>query len=363
MTVIEPLFGFDLTPALADAWRGLQRVTAGPTFLHDLEHVRAWLDHRGDGVKPLLLVARRDGAVAGIVPLMHADRRRKGLLPYRSVRFLADLDYAPLLAAPADAAEVVAAALAWLFESGWRWESLTLDNLVAGTPGAAAARAWLERRRVAHAAADGAYFHVDLARPWQEVMADTSRRFVRKNVNLAKNRLARAGGYEVEAVTGGDAQRVVATAAPLHAARQAQLRRPSFLAAPSGRAFLEKVVAHHAARGRFRAYWLRHGGRVIAYMIGFEEAGRYHAWNMAFDPAAAEYYPSRLLIHEILADCHARGVREFDFMRGEADYKLKWTSRFRPRQKLVVRNRATIYGRALHFLETAFAKPKEVVAR
>jgi hypothetical protein len=49
-------------------------------------------------------------------------------------------------------------------------------------------------------------------------------------------------------------------------------------------------------------------------------------------------------------------------MRGEADYKPKWTGRWRPRQKLLVRNRATIYGRAVHFLEAVFARPKEVTA-
>jgi CelD/BcsL family acetyltransferase involved in cellulose biosynthesis len=277
------------------------------------------------------------------------------------VRFLADVDYAPVLAAPEHAGGTMAATLEWLFAAGWRWEELRIDNLLASSPSAEAAVAWLRRRRVAHVADGGAYFYVDLARPFDEVMAETSRRFVRKNVNLARNRLSRAGGYDVEATTDADGERVAATAGPIHAARQAQLGRASFLADPSGRKFLAEVVAHHGARGRFRAYWLRHGGRPVAYMLGFEDAGIYHAWNMAFDPAAEDFYPSRLLIHEILADCHRRGVREFDFMRGEADYKPKWTNHSRPRQKLVVRNRATVYGRALHFLEAVFTRPKEAV--
>ena len=194
-------------------------------------------------------------------------------------------------------------------------------------------------------------------------MGDTSRRFVRKNVNLARNRLARAGGYEVEATTSWEAERVLAEAAPLHAARQGELGRASLLSDPGGLAFLAETIRHHTGRGRFRAYWLRHRGRTIAYMLGFEERGVFHAWNMAFDPEAACFYPSRLLIHEILRDCHARGMREFDFMRGEADYKSKWTTRGRPRTKLVVKNRTTVYGRALHFLESVLTRPKEVATR
>jgi CelD/BcsL family acetyltransferase involved in cellulose biosynthesis len=361
---VEPRFGFRLEGGLDAAWRRLQREAAWPTFQHDPEHVAAWLRCLGGGFTPLLLVAREGLEIVGVVPLMFLDGRRRGLLPYRSVRFLADLhaDYAAVLAAPDRADEVVGAALAWLFEEGWRWEALVLDNLAGGEP-ARAARAWLDGNGIEYAASEGLYHHVDLARPWDEVMADTSRRFVRKNLNLARNRLQRAGGYVVEATTGWEPGRVLAAATPIHAARQHEMGRGSLLSDPRGRAFLEAVIRHHTRLGRFRAYWMRHRERVIAYMLGFEDRGVYHAWNMAFDPEAAPFYPSRLLIHEILLDCHARGVREFDFMRGEADYKSKWTSRTRPRTKLVVKNRVTTYGRALHFLESVLARSREVAAQ
>ncbi|HEX5138924.1 MAG TPA: GNAT family N-acetyltransferase [Planctomycetota bacterium] len=364
MILIEPRFGFRLDGALDAAWRRLQGEAASPTFQHDPEHVAAWLRHLGEGYTPLLLVAREGTGIAGIVPLMFLDGRRRGLLPYRSVRFLADLhaDYAAVLASPERAGEVLAATFAWLFEAEWRWEALVLDNLRGEDP-ADAARAWLEEKGVPHALAGGLYYHVDLARPWEDVMADTSHRFVRKNVNLARNRLGRAGGYEVEASTAWEAGRVLAEAAPIHAARQQQMGRASLLSDPRGLAFLDAIIRHHTARGRFRAYWLRSRGRTIAYMLGFEDRGVYHAWNMAFDPEAAAFYPSRLLIHEILRDCHARGLGEFDFMRGEADYKSKWTAAARPRTKLVVKNRTTTYGRAVHFLESVFVKPREVAAR
>ncbi|MCK6458306.1 MAG: GNAT family N-acetyltransferase [Planctomycetes bacterium] len=364
MIAIDPRFGFRLEGALDAAWRRLQREATWPTFQHDPEHVAAWLRHLGGEFTPLLLVAREGMEVVGIVPLMFFDGRRRGLLPYRSVRFLADLhaDYAAVLAAPDRAEAVVAAALAWLFEADWRWEALVLDNLSGGEP-AGAARAWLERNGIDYALAEGRYYHVDLARPWDDVMAGTSRRFVRKNINLARNRLARAGGYEVESSTSWEPARVLAAAAPIHEARQQEMGRASLLSDPRGRAFLDIAIRHHTERGRFRAYWLRNRGRTIAYMLGFEERGVYHAWNMAFDPEAAPFYPSRLLIHEILRDCHARGVREFDFMRGEADYKSKWTDGVRPRTKLVVKNRVTTYGRAVHFLESVFARPREVLAR
>jgi len=365
MVAIEPRFGFDVSGELADAWRRLQAATPGPTFQLDPEHLGAWVRHLGVGSSPLLLVAREGAEIVGLVPLMARNGRRRGLLPFRSARFLGDVhaDHAPFLAAPERAPAVMAAVLAWLFGGGWRWESLLLDNLAGDHPAAAAARVWLLEHGVAHATTEGRYYFVDLARPWPEVVAGTSRRFVRKNVNLARNRLARAGGYDVASTTSWAPDRVLDAAAPLHEARQQALGRASLLADPSGRAFLAEVIAHHTARGRFRAYWLRHAGRTVAYMLGFEESGSYHAWNMAFDPAAAYFYPSRLLIHEILRDCHARGLRAFEFMRGEADYKSKWTARYRPRVKLAVRNRTSVYGRALFFLESVFVRPKEAAAR
>jgi CelD/BcsL family acetyltransferase involved in cellulose biosynthesis len=347
-----------LPPEIAAAWDRLHARTPSPKFQSGAAWVDAWAAHASGAWRPLVLVARRDDDVCGIVPLMHLDRRRRGVVPYRALRFLGanKSDFCNVLAAPGDTAEVVAGALDRLASGAPRWEELVLDDLVEGNPAVPALRAWLEARGVAHTAECGAYYYMDLARPWDEVWAETSKRFVRKNVNLARNRLDRAGPWDVLADPAWDAERVVEEAAPIHAARQAELGRASMFRDAGGRAFALAVLAHARAAGGLRTYWLRRDGRPVAYMLGFEEVGVFHAWNMAFDPADAYFYPSRVLLAEIAQDCHARGLRELSLMRGEAEYKGKWTRRSRANWRFRIRNRATLYGRAVGLLEGLLAR-------
>ena len=46
----------------------------------------------------------------------------------------------------------------------------------------------------------------------------------------------------------------------------------------------------------------------------------------AFDPAFGEYSPGQLTHYRVFEDGIARGVEEFDFMRGDHPYKRRWAN-------------------------------------
>jgi len=354
---VEPLFPSRFPTELGEVWNRLCARAPGPTFQAEAGFLAAWTRHLKERWRPLVLLVHDQSRVAGIVPLMYLDERRRRILPYRYVRFLGWTwtDFSTVLADAKDVPAVMTAALDWLYSGAWRWERLVLDDLVEDHPAADAIRAWLERRSVPRVVTQGRYYYVDLARPWDEVWQETSRRFVRKNFNLARNRMGREGPWSARADPGWDADRVVLEARPIHVARQRELGRESFFEDSNARAFLKDVVGQARAAGTFRSYWLGFRDRYIAYMLGFEHEGVYYAWNQAFDPAFARFYPSRVLQVHVLKDCHARGLREFSFMRGEAEYKEKWTRHARANWRFTLRNSATVYGRAVSLLDSLFA--------
>ena len=350
---VEPVFCATLPASLAPAWGRLLEHSHRPTFQYEFDYMAAWTELLRRDWKPLILLAKEDGALRGIVPLMYRDEKRRGVLPYRRIRFLGSemTDFSVILARPEDTAAVVHTSLTWLFKGGFRWERLILDDLAEGNPAIGAIEDFLNDNGIEFDLHVGRYYFVDLDQPWDAVWKETSKKFVRRNVNLARNRLSRSGNWRVEANPDWDAQRLVGEAARIHAARQEDLDRESLYADAPARTFVERLIGHNQTKGRFRSHWLMFEGQLIAYIFGFEERGIYYAWNMAFLPAHAHFYPSRFLWARLIRECHERKLREFNMMRGESEYKPKWTKSSRGNLRFTVRRKDHVYGRFVSFLE------------
>jgi len=358
MLLLEPVF-FEEPPAnLEGPWQDLAARAFAPSFQLEFRAVSAWCRHlRGDW-RPFVLLAREGESVRGIFPLMYRDERRRGLLPYRRIRFLASThtDFSTVLAGSEDMEAVVNAALAWLFSSALRWELCILDDLVEGNPAVAALENGLRNYKARVARADGRYYYLDLSRPWADVWEGMSKKFVRRSTNLARNRITKAGPWDILVDPEWDVDRLMAEASPMHIERQHELERESLYTGEDSRNFLRGVLQHNLAQKRFRSYWLRFQETLIAYMFGFVSQGVFYAWNMAFRPEFAEFFPSKLLLLEIIRDCQRQGLKEFNFMRGESEYKAKWTKSFRTNTRLTIHNRSGLYGRGVQALESLFKR-------
>lgn len=80
-----------------------------------------------------------------------------------------------------------------------------------------------------------------------------------------------------------------------------------------------------------RAGWLRlltltADGRTVSAELDFDFAGRVYMFKGAFDPAFGEFSPGQLTHYRVFEDGIARGVEEFDFMRGDHPYKRRWAN-------------------------------------
>lgn len=364
MIRVEPRY-FDEPPAdLAGPWDRLVAAAYPPLFQLDFAPVSSWCRYLRGSWRPFVLLVRDGDAVRGIVPLMYLDERRRGILPFRRVRFLAspNTDFSTILAGPGDIEQVVNAALSWLFSGRLRWELMILDDLVEGNPVVAALEQGLAKYPARCERTDGRYYFLDLVRPWKDVWSDMSKKFVRRSTNLARNRITKAGPWEVLSDPIWEMERLLSEAAPMHIERQSELDRESKYADKDSRSFMHEVFQVSREKKRFRSYWLKLQDTLIAYMFGFVSQDVFYAWNMAFRPDYAEFFPSKLLLLEIIRDCHRQGLKEFNFMRGESEYKAKWTQSFRSNIRLTVQNRSTLYGKGLPALESLFKRPKRNVA-
>jgi CelD/BcsL family acetyltransferase involved in cellulose biosynthesis len=117
-----------------------------------------------------------------------------------------------------------------------------------------------------------------------------------------------------------------------------------------------------AAEGRLALWFLRLDGRPIGFQYGLEHAGRYLLLKPAYEEAFADCSPGQLLVEDVLRDCIARGLHEFDFLGPNMPWKRDWTDQVRPHEWLYV-FRGT-RGRLAHSLKFRIGRlAKAMVSR
>ena len=68
--------------------------------------------------------------------------------------------------------------------------------------------------------------------------------------------------------------------------------------------------------------------------------------KLAYDESLEGCSPGLVLLEEVIKDGMARGLKGYDFLGGEAEWKNKWSSRVQPNHWLYI-FRDTPLGRAL----------------
>ena len=95
------------------------------------------------------------------------------------------------------------------------------------------------------------------------------------------------------------------------------------------------------------------GDRIVAYRLGFRYGGVVYDWNTGLDPQYNAFSVGKVLLHEWLRDLFRRpDVTEFNFMRGESDFKKMFASEFRLNRDFCVRHPRSLYARGITLAET-----------
>ncbi|MGC3996082.1 MAG: GNAT family N-acetyltransferase [Anaeromyxobacter sp.] len=311
--------------ALGPEWRALFAAAGEPCPFLSHEWLHAWWRHLG-ARRALWLLEARDGAgaLAGVLALSASP----GLPGARRWRLLGNgltgADGLDVLARPQDAAEV-RAALARALLGGEGWDVLDLEDLPCGSPSVAAlldaaglrgARAEVLRRF----SCPGFALRGDYASHLRRVRR-------RETLGRRVRWLARQPGFAVEvASTAAEAPEAMEDFLRLHRLRWAVEGGSYGIPAGPPEAFHRAVAPALAARGWLRLYRLRVGGAAVAAVYGLELGRRFYYYQSGYNPAWSARSPGAVLVARTVEDAYARGLTDYDFLRGEEPYKLDWTA-------------------------------------
>ena len=320
--------------ALRDEWDAAVAASVDPNVFLTWEWLHTWWQHFGVGSSRSrlhLVIVRDEHGIAAAAPLFELDRgvRPMASTTLRQVGYDAG-DYGGIvLVRRLD--EAVDALLEHLAEqlrgdvdqvvlSRLASDSVTLEHLRA-----ALGRAPHDRRlATAELEAD------DSVCPYTDVRDgyDMIRPLRKNRVPQRLRRLGEAHEVEFTYHTGPTLEQGITWLADLHERRWAdrQAEFSGLLADKAATEFLNDAIRALDSAGWLRMLTLTADGKPVAVRLDFEYAKRVYMLKNAIDPEFSAFGPGHITHARVLEEGMARGVEEFDFLRGDHDYKRRWSN-------------------------------------
>ncbi len=286
-----------------------------------------WLEAHRE-FNPWVVSVRNGGSLVAVA--MFATRRRAG---HREIVALGhgSSDYARLPAGSDAAAAVLAdSVVSTLRSRHWAWR-LRFDQIPVDDPVATALAA-----RLAHAVVEtgdpAPRLLLQPDRPLETVMSAKTRQSLR----TARNRLERLEeGYEVWTERGPGVCAELDDVERVHRLRDHALGRRSDLDDPARHRFWQEVLSAYGKRSEVEIARLTIGSELAAYSVSFLDGSSYRLWDTRIDPARSFVSPGRVLLADLIERLRIEGAwTEFDFMRGEEDYKRRMSDDLVPTANL-----------------------------
>ncbi|HTX79955.1 MAG TPA: GNAT family N-acetyltransferase [Longilinea sp.] len=322
---------------LETEWNSLldESVTHVPFLRY--EYLRTWWQTRGGGEWPAaqlaVIIARRAGQLVGIAPLFVADHQgQSSLMLLGSIEVS---DYLDLLVRPADLEAFVAGLLDYLKTAPLPpWSALDLYNLLDQSPTlsalekAASTQSWAySSQSLQHSP------HISLPGDWETYLAGIDkkqRHEIRRKMRRTEEMGVPLHWYIVE-----DTARLDEEVDAFMALMANDAEKAAFLT-PAMRQHMHLTARCAFDHGCLQLAFLEIGGQKAAGYINFDYLNRLWIYNSGLDPRFNEFSPGWVLLGYLLQWANENKRTEFDFMRGDEEYKYRFGAmdRFVMRAKL-----------------------------
>ena len=310
-------------------WSVLRSSGEDALFLN-LDWLSAWWNAFGEGLKPLILRVMENGRPVGYAPMTMHDRGRSH---WTKVGLMG--------AGPSDRCGIIAMDSRSdvhdaIWEHLWEkddWDVIELRDMRQGGPTEQGARRSFRQCDEAREMAP----YIVLNGTYDEYVASLSSK-MRSTVGRGWRRLQDRGAVFRSMRSADGMDEALRWLKELHDQRW---QSSSCLGAPSMPVFIDDVTRRLIGRGVvFHALLV--DGTPEAIAMGLEDDERYLYYLTGFGPELAQYSPGAVLLTRIIEECHERGCREVDMLRGAEAYKYRFNAVDRPQVHLRTVNRGLV---------------------
>jgi CelD/BcsL family acetyltransferase involved in cellulose biosynthesis len=296
---------------IADEWGGLCERCLDATPFQRPEWLLSWIQVFAPE-KIRMIEVRCEGVLVGLAPLLIYSRGSDHVLAFMGGGVS---DYLDILIAP-DREDEVPAALFAEIESLNGWNILDLTDLPAHSV--------LHRTSLAKLARSHESCSALLLPGTKEELLRLISKRQRANLRNAHSRLERAGSGQLELATGEALPEFLDDLFCLHTSRWSDSGQPGMLADEKTKAFHRHAAPRLLSKRILRLSRLRLEARTIAVSYSFLQHTTLYCYLQGFDPEFGFLSPGTQLMFSAIEGALSSGVRKFDFLRGEEDYKRHW---------------------------------------
>lgn len=314
-------------------WKRLSESAESPNIFMTYDWFRSWNQRRAQDDTSLrrrlnVLVLKKHGAVAGIVPLIYRETSRLGF-SIRKLEFVGrEADYNDLFWGK-DLKGQIDAIVAFLAQTRDQWDLIELRDLretgnalqlmqEALVQAGFVCRLQPEEDRCPYLMIEG---------PWSTILSklSPSSRHTFRNQQARLDRLS-SEGLRIRII-----ENPLLEPALLEKliALESQKRVRGELSQPFIAKFPEvfrSLFETLGPRGWFCVALMELGDRALAWRLVFGCGDKLWDYQTAYDHTFARLSPGTMLIPALIDYAFAHEFREYDFLRGEESYKMRWAT-------------------------------------
>ena len=295
------------------------------------EWLTSWWKHFGKGKERKLFTAESQGAVSLVVPIMYSSYRVFGSKRCRA-EFVAagNSDYQVFLVTSVREAAI---SLNQLIESLME-DSNDTDYVVFGeVPEDSVTARLLEGIK---GEGFGVSRSITSSCPYiplpedYETYRQTLGSNMRRNLKIWEKQALK--DYKVEFVSHskiGTVEEAMKILFDLH--QKSQMAKGNFgvFSDPVQRSFHMDVAKAFAEKNWLALFFLKFNDKPVSAVYSFDYNGKLYAYLCGFDPEYARYRPGHLAFKNLIKYGIEKKLKEFDFLRGDEEYKTRWGTTIR----------------------------------
>ena len=314
---------------LEEEWDDLLKKTSADTIFLTRSWMRSWLEVWADYYKPYVLIVRDDsGLLLGVAPFYQGQCRLLGLLKYRVLRIIGDVDsgseYPAWLAITGCEENVFGCIVAELRRRQAEWDCIWMPR-VAG---------WISvHKHIIHACknydflvnARPRYFSaISLPQDMPGFYARQSKNRRQQLKRQLRKVLASSAVKICQCTKEKDIPRYIDQLFELNHKRWSREGIVGiFYRKPQEAMFYKAFIPRALTEGWLSFYSLENDDGVKAIQVGYTYNNTFHQLQEGFDP---DFCPGvgNVLRWHVIEDCIARGVDSYDFLGGVSEHKKRW---------------------------------------
>ena len=331
---LELIDSIDAFQTLEPEWNKLlERSNSASVFL-SWEWMYTWWDVYGKVNSDLaILLAYKDGVLLGIAPMCVTKKNLLGFFPYRTVHFIGEqkvaADHLDIIVERGREIDICENFINYYLNKT-DYDKIEMHSLRHDSSILETIRQWPETDNKYVSIRVGTVCpFIRLPDSWEEYLLGLSRKTrenLRRRIRLILEKL---GGELVEVKDLSSVKEIFRKLVEQHQANWTSKEKLGSYGTMKFRLFHERLIEKLFPKGTILFHALKVKKEIIAVYYSFLMGGRLMFYSTGYDKNWEKYSPGTALLGIVIKRAIDLCLSEFDFLRGESNYKYRWTKQSR----------------------------------